>query len=141
MPNLNRITICGHLGRDPEVRYTQAGKAVCSFSVATNSGKGDYEKTEWHNIIVWGDRGAKVADEFRKGDAILILDGEKTTRQYTTRDGENRTVTEITCPPWCIISKPIYAKRDTGSEATQGHSSNDRGATGPTQGDGEEIPF
>lgn len=96
MKGLNRVTIMGNVGRDPEIRYVDENVAVCSFSVATTESytakSGErVEQTEWHNITLW--RGlADIAEKYvKKGDPIYI---EGRLRTYSYQDKENPSVTK-----------------------------------------------
>ena len=111
MPNRNVHEVMGHLGKDPELRVTTTGKSVCRLSVATSNRTFD-KKTkkwvdkdpDWHNVIVWGELAEKVAQEFSKGDAIMVR-GKSRTREYKDKDGQKRRVTEIEARE---IMKPVY---------------------------------
>jgi single-strand DNA-binding protein len=97
--NLNKVFIFGNLTRDPELRQTPGGQSVCSFGVATNSFFSDksgqrQQKTEFHNVVVWG-RQAEVANQFlRKGSSVLI-EGRLQTRSWQDKQGVQRKTTEI----------------------------------------------
>ena len=99
MPSLNKVMLIATLGKDPEVRYTSSGTAVASFSAATNekfrNRNGDWEeKTEWHNIILWG-RLAEIAGEYlRKGKPVYV-EGRLQTRKWQENQGKERYVTEV----------------------------------------------
>ena len=101
MPNLNRATIMGHLGKDPEIRSFQNGGRVANFSVATtekwkdkNTGE-QRERTEWHNIVVSRDGVIDlIQDILHKGDAVYI-EGKIQTRKWQDKDGVDRYSTEI----------------------------------------------
>ena len=111
MPNRNVHEVMGHLGKDPELRVTTTGKSVCRLSVATSNRTFD-KKTkkwvsrdpDWHNVIVWGELAEKVAQEFSKGDAIMVR-GKSRTREYKDKDGQKRRVTEIEAKE---VLKPVY---------------------------------
>jgi single-strand DNA-binding protein len=97
---LNEVRLIGRLGRDPEVKYTQAGTEVGNFSVATSERwkskkTGEYEeRTDWHEIVAFG-QPAKYAGEYlRKGDLVLIS-GSIRKEQWETRDGEKRSTHKI----------------------------------------------
>ena len=93
--SVNRATIVGHLGSDPDVRYTQTGSAVANLSIATTyrSRDGD-EQTEWHRVACFGKAAEYASDKLRKGSKVYV-DGRLHTSQYTDRDGNERRVTEI----------------------------------------------
>lgn len=99
MSSYNNATVVGNLGRDPEVRYTQGGQAVCNFSVATSESWTDKttnekkEKTEWHRIVVWGKQGENCGQCLKKGSKALVS-GRLQTREYE-KDGQKHYSTEI----------------------------------------------
>ena len=94
--SVNKVIILGNLGRDPEVRYTQSGKAVANFSVATTSrrSKDGNESTEWHNIVVW-DQLADLCGRFLNKGSKIYVEGRLQTREYNDRDGNKRRSTEV----------------------------------------------
>ena len=98
MATLNKVMILGNLGRDPEVRYTQDGKAVANFSVATTDAWGQgadrQERTEWHQVVVWGKSAEACGQYLAKGRQVLV-EGRLQTRSYEDREGVKRSVTEI----------------------------------------------
>ena len=91
---MNRVTLIGRLGQDPELRTTQTGKTVCSFSLATSEKYDGKETTEWHKVIAWGRAGEIVHQYKRKGDELAI-EGKVTYRSYDGKDGKKMYVTEI----------------------------------------------
>ena len=96
--SVNRVTLLGRLGKDPEVRYTTSGMAVANFSLATDETFKDREgnkqkKTEWHRLVAW-DKTAQVVEQYlHKGDLIHI-EGKLQTRELE-KDGQKRSTTEI----------------------------------------------
>ena len=99
MASLNKVMLIGHLGRDPEVRYTQSNQPVCNFSVATTENWKDQsgekqERTTWHRITVWGRQAESCAEYLRKGRPVYI-EGRIQQREYEDRDGNKKQVTEI----------------------------------------------
>lgn len=99
MASLNKVMLIGNLGKDPEVRYTTSGSAVASFSLATTekfkNKSGDWEeKTEWHNITLWG-RQAEVAGEYLAKGKTVYIEGRLQTRKWQDKDGRDRYTTEI----------------------------------------------
>jgi len=111
MPNRNVHEVMGHLGKDPELRITPTGKSVCRLSVATSNRVFDKETkkwidkgADWHNVIVWGELAEKVAQEFSKGDAIMVR-GKSRTREYKDKKGQKKRITEIEAKE---IMKPVY---------------------------------
>ncbi|MEK7142823.1 MAG: single-stranded DNA-binding protein [Patescibacteria group bacterium] len=99
MFSLNRAQIVGHLTRDPEMRYTPNGQAVCSFGVATNRRWRDkdgnlQEQTEFHNVVAWRKLAEIVAQILKKG-ARVYVEGRLQTRSWEGQDGNKRNRTEI----------------------------------------------
>ena len=101
--SLNKVTLIGNLGADPEVRSTTGGNRVASFSLATsrswNNPSGDrQEKTEWHRCVVWNTKGSQLADivekYVKKGDKLYV-EGRIEYRQWQDKDGQTRYTTEI----------------------------------------------
>lgn len=97
---LNKATIIGRVGRDPEVRYMPNGDAVAVFSVATserrkNKETGEVtEDTTWHRVSCWGRLG-EIAGEYLKKGALAYIEGKMVHRKYTGQDGIERTSVEI----------------------------------------------
>ena len=89
------ISFVGRLGRDAEMRYTPSGQAVCNFSAATNTRKGNEEVTDWFNCSMWGTRGEKLVLYLTKGKQVFI-NGTFTLRKYTGTDGTERTSPDVT---------------------------------------------
>ncbi len=96
--DLNRATLLGRLGQDPDLRYTQGGTAVCTISLATNSSiklNGEWEDiTEWHKVVFWG-KMAEVVEEYLSKGSRIYVEGRLQTRSWEDNDGVKRYVTEI----------------------------------------------
>jgi single-strand DNA-binding protein len=88
----SKTTLIGNLGRDPELRYTPNGNAVCNFSVATNDRFND--KTEWHRIVVWGKIAEACNQHLSKGRRVCV-EGKLQYRKWEDREGVTRQATEI----------------------------------------------
>ena len=100
MASVNKVIIVGNLGRDPEVRYTPNGSAVCNVSVATtrtwkNKDSGDKsEETEWHRVVFY-DKLAEIAGEYLKKGSQVYVEGALRTRKWQDKEGKERYTTEI----------------------------------------------
>jgi len=99
MASLNKVMLIGNLGKDPEVRYTTSGTAVASFPLATSekfkNKNGEWEeRTEWHNVTLWG-RLAEIAGEYLAKGKTVYVEGRLQTRKWQDRDGRDRYTTEI----------------------------------------------
>ena len=96
---INRVTLVGNLGKDPEVRHLESGTAVGRFSVATNENyrdkSGEWQKiTEWHDIVVWRDLAERAERNLKKG-MLVFIEGKLTHRRYQDKEGIDRKTTEI----------------------------------------------
>ena len=113
---MNRITLLGRVGKDPEVKEVGQNK-VCKFSLATSeSYKKDGEKvteTEWHNLVFWGKRCDVLKEWVHKGDQLLVQ-GKVKTRSYEDKEGVNHYITEVICDDFEFISS---TKKDEKPEA------------------------
>ena len=100
MASVNKVIIIGNLGRDPEVRYTPNGSAVCNIGVATTrtwkaKDSGDkVEETEWHRVVFY-DRLAEIAGEYLKKGRSVYVEGRLKTRKWQDKDGAEKYTTEI----------------------------------------------
>ena len=109
MPRLNRIQIIGYLGKDPDTRYLPTGKPVTNFTVAVNE---DYqrdgetvEQTEWFNVEAWNGIGLNAAQYLRRGSQVYV-EGRLRTRDYTDREGVERTWVYILARDIQYLGKP-----------------------------------
>ncbi|MDR0331022.1 MAG: single-stranded DNA-binding protein [Chitinispirillales bacterium] len=99
MASLNKVILIGNLGKDPELRYTPQGRPVANFSLATSerwtSKAGEkQERTEWHNIVLWG-RQAEIANQYLKKGSSCYIEGRIVTRSWEDKDKNKRYRTEI----------------------------------------------
>lgn len=107
---MNQFNIIGNLGRDPELRYSAAGNAVCKFSVATKAGWGEKESTTWVNCVAFGKRGETIGKHFAKGQKIGLT-GEIATSEYE-KDG-------VTHRAWeCVVRDFFFIESKGASRAT-----------------------
>ena len=123
MASLNKVQIIGNLGRDPEVRYTPNGNAVCNVSVAStrqwkNKESGEkQEETEWHRVVFY-DRLAEIAGEYLKKGRSVYVEGRLKTRKWTDKEGKEQYTTEIVATEMQMLG---------GREGMGGGAADDRG--------------
>jgi single-strand DNA-binding protein len=101
MGSVNKVILVGNLGRDAELRYTPGGAAVSKFSVATTEVWNDksgqrQERTEWHNIDLWGKQAESLSEYLVKGKQVYV-EGRLQTDEYTDKDGNKRKTTRVRC--------------------------------------------
>jgi len=99
--SVNKVILVGNVGRDPETRRMPSGDPVVNFSVATSDSWRDKttgerkDQTEWHNVVIFNENLAKVAEQYiRKGSKVYI-EGQLKTRKYTDKDGQERSRIEV----------------------------------------------
>lgn len=110
MASVNKVILVGNLGRDPEIRYTQGGTPVANFTMATTERWSDpsgekKERTEWHRIVVWGKQ-AEIASEYLRKGRQVYVEGSLQTREWTDRDGNKRTTTEVRAQRLQLLGRP-----------------------------------
>ncbi|HJR42092.1 MAG TPA: single-stranded DNA-binding protein [Gemmatimonadaceae bacterium] len=125
--SLNKVTLIGNLGADPEVRSTSGGNRVATFSLATsrswNAASGEkQEKTEWHRCVVWNTKTSQLADiverYLKKGDKVYV-EGRIEYRQWQDKDGQTRYSTEINVRELIMLSgRPGSADSGDGEVST-----------------------
>ena len=139
---MNKIIVIGHLGRDPEMRYTPNGQSVTSFSVAssrryTTSAGEQREETEWFNVSAWGKLGETCNQYLTKGRQVYV-EGRLHSRSYEGRDGQTRFVNEINLTDVQFLGRGS----DTGGDANA-YAPGPAGMAdeGPPMDDIDDLPF
>jgi single-strand DNA-binding protein len=100
MKSVNKVILVGHVGKDPEVKYTPSGAAVANFSIATNDRTKDksgqwQERTEWHRVVAW-QRLAEIVGEYVKKGNMIYIEGTLRTRSWDDKEsGQKKYMTEI----------------------------------------------
>ena len=102
---LNKVLLIGRLGQDPEIRHTQDGRAVATFSIATNEGWRDkegnqQERTDWHNCVAFGATAEKYIGPYVKKGTLVSIEGTLQTRSWEDKDGNKRYTTEVVANPF-----------------------------------------
>jgi single-strand DNA-binding protein len=128
---LNRVMLMGNLGGDPELRVTQAGLPVLTIRLATTASYLDKDKirrerTDWHNVIVWGKRADALAKILHKGSRIFV-EGSLRTSSYDDRDGRKRHKTEV------IASEVVLAGEGRGARVDEALLADDAPAWGAAE--------
>lgn len=104
--SINKVILVGNLGKDPEARTFQNGGKVVKFPLATSESWKDKttgerkDKTEWHNVVIYNERLADVAERFLKKGAKIYLEGQIESRKYTDSSGQERYITEVVVRPF-----------------------------------------
>ena len=143
---LNRVTLIGNLGQEPELRVTQGGQAILNLRIATtesfvNRDRERQERTEWHTVVMWGKRGEALSKFLSKGSRICV-EGRLQTRSWEAQDGGRRYTTEVVATNILLL----------GTRAGGGGGARDEGAPPPSDRyqpagtrddafDDDDIPF
>ncbi len=99
MAGVNKVILIGNLGKDPEVRHLESGRAVANFPIATSESYKNREgdkvtHTEWHNIVLWTPL-AEIAEKYLNKGKQVYIEGRLTTRSYEDKDGNKKYITEV----------------------------------------------
>jgi single-strand DNA-binding protein len=163
MAGVNKVIILGHLGQDPDMRYTPSGDAIANFSIATSESFKDkdgnkQERTEWHRVVLFR-RIAEIAGEYLRKGSMAYIEGRLQTRKWTDKDGVEKYTTEIVGDKLQLVGskreeggqeqapRPAARQNNGGQpNAQHGSSSQSRGGSGPAptnddDGFGDDIPF
>ena len=135
---LNKAILIGNLGTDPEVRFTQGNQAVANFRLATNESWTDkggtkQDRTEWHNIVVWG-RTAETAGKYLSKGSQVYIEGRIQTRQWE-KDGRKMYTTEI------VANRILFLGGQGEQRQASGPVRDTGGETGGHQGPDDDMPF
>lgn len=136
--SFNKIIIVGNLGRDPELRYTPQGLAVCNFSMATSEKKRDkagemQDVTTWFKVTLWRQQAETAAKYLTKGTQVYI-EGRLKVEEWTDRDGNNRHTLEVTASDMQFLSSSGSRSEDDGRD-----SSNEAEFAGPADAPASEF--
>ena len=140
--SVNKAILIGRLGKDPELKYTPSGKAVCNFTLATNErwtgadGQKN-ETTTWHNVVAWGKQAELLKEYLSKGREVYI-EGRIDNRTYDKKDGTKGYISEVIVQNFQFIG-------GRGDAAPSGPSSSGSQPSPPTPEDGnggdDDLPF
>jgi single-strand DNA-binding protein len=134
---LNKVMIIGHLGRDPEMRYTPSGRPVTTFTVATsrswNTVDGErHTETEWFNVVAWGNLAEICKQYLTKGQQVYI-EGRLQTRRWDDKEGNKHSSVEVVANEMMMLGD----RRDSNSS----HQASEPEASGAPSSDEDEFPF
>lgn len=143
---LNRVSLIGNLGADPEVRNTQTGQKIVTMSIATSERWKDrsgqmQERTEWHRVVIFNEPLGNVAETYLKKGAKLLVEGKLSTRKWQDQQGNDRYSTEIVLSPYYGMLTFLDGRRNGGggSEERGGNAAQN---TGERDGNfNDEVPF
>ena len=141
MASVNKAILIGNLGKDPELRYTPAGVAVCTFSLATTEKWRDKnsneqkESTTWHNIVLWR-RQAEIAKEYLSKGSPVYIEGRIQTRSYDDKEGNKKWITEIVGDRLQLLGR-----RGEGGDHSSQAPAPDMSEAPPLTEEDDDLPF
>lgn len=145
--SVNKAILVGNLGKDPELRYTPSGTAVCTFSLATterfkNKQGEQQDKTEWHNIVAWSGLAEICGKYLTKGKQIYV-EGRIQNRSYDDRDGNKRYISEIVVSEMQMLGRAGEQGGSSGGGGSAGGGGSSRPVTQVNEPAGrpEDPPF
>ena len=120
--SLNKVMLIGRLGQDPEVRSTQDGRSLCTFSIATSESWKDKsngekkEKTEWHRVVVFNEGLVNIIQQYVKKGSNVFIEGQLQTRKWEDKDGIEKYTTEVVLQGFNSTFKMLDSKNSGSSE-------------------------
>ena len=127
--SVNKVVLVGHLGGDPETRFTPSGAAVANFNIATNESWKDangelQDKTEWHRCVMFG-KTAELAGELLKKGQLVYIEGKLQTRNWEDKDGIKRYTTEVVCDMFTMLGRKMDAENSQQAAPTSNSDEED----------------
>jgi len=145
--SVNKVILVGRLGRDPEMKYTSGGTAMCRFSIATDDawtdrGSGEkQERTEWHSIVVW-DKLAEICNQYLTKGRLVYIEGSLQTREWDDKEGVKRKTTEVRARDMVMLGGGPGGGGEGGMPSRpEVSSSGGAGAGGGSSITDDDIPF
>ena len=120
--SLNKVMLIGRLGQDPEVRSTQDGRSLCTFSLATSENWNDKntgekrEKTEWHRVVVFNEGLVNIIQQYVKKGSNVFIEGQLQTRKWEDKDGIEKYTTEVVLQGFNSTFKMLDSKNSSSSD-------------------------
>lgn len=132
---INKVILMGRLTRDPEMRHTNSGTPVTTFSIAINSGYGENQRTDFVNCLAWNKTAEFVTKYFTKGKMIIVI-GRITTRSWETQDGKRAYATEV------VANEVSFGETKSSQQtATQQPMQDDDDDFIPLDEEDDDLPF
>ena len=137
--SINKVILIGHVGNDPEVKYTPSGSSIACLSLATNevwinADKEKKERVEWHSLIAWN-KLADFATEYLQKGQLIYLEGRLQTRNYKDKDNIQRRITEVISTSITPLEWKTSIKKNSMDTADNGKEQNE------AEGDKDGFPF
>lgn len=143
---MNLIHIAGHLGNDPETRFTSGGQKVISFRLAARARKGGQDQTIWYRITIWGDRFDRLLPHLKKGSSVIVIGEMQKPEIYNSRDGQPQVSIDVTAEvirfsPFGRTDRPGGEERQVASPELQPAAMAGVGMGGGDDMMDDDLPF
>ena len=142
--SVNKVVLVGHLGGDPETRFTASGAAVANFNLATNESWRDanseiQDKTEWHRCVMFG-KSAELGGDLLKKGQLVYVEGKLQTRNWEDKDGVKRYTTEVLCEMFTMLGRKM--DNEGGAQQAPSQASNDSSnSSSDSNDDDDDLPL
>ena len=142
--SVNKVVLVGHLGGDPETRFTASGAAVANFNLATNESWRDanseiQDKTEWHRCVMFG-KSAELGGDLLKKGQLVYVEGKLQTRNWEDKDGVKRYTTEVLCEMFTMLGRQMDNEGGAQQAAPQASHDSNNGSS-DSNDDDDDLPF
>jgi len=143
--SVNKVVLVGHLGGDPETRFTASGVAVANFNLATNESWRDsngeiQDKTEWHRCVMFG-KSAELGGDLLKKGQLVYVEGKLQTRNWDDKDGVKRYTTEVLCEMFTMLGRKMDNDGGAQVSPTMNNANNSDNANDANDDDEDDLPF
>lgn len=148
MAGVNKVILLGNLGKDPEVRHLENGRAVANFSIATsetykNKQGEKVTNTEWHNVVLWTPL-AEIAEKYLKKGNQVYIEGKLTSRSYEDKEGVTKYITEVVGRDMTLLGGPARPEGGapaSSAEASASSTSSNTAAPVEESNEIDDLPF
>lgn len=143
---INKVTLIGYLGNDPDFRTLENGTPVCRLSVATSDSYKDKDgnwqnQTEWHNVIAWRELAERSSQNLKKGNLVFV-EGKISHRKYTDQNGVEKSMTDIVANVVRLLEKKERGGNDfVPVEPYPAPATQSKSVSHPDPSDGDDLPF
>jgi single-strand DNA-binding protein len=145
MAGVNKVILVGNLGKDPEIRHLENGRAVTNFTLATsetykNRNGEKVTNTEWHNVVLWSPL-AEVANNYLKKGSQVYIEGKITTRSYEDKDGVRKYITEIVGREMTMLGSRTIEQRPSAVMQESAQQNNPEAGENFQNSEEDDLPF
>ncbi|MDP4679163.1 MAG: single-stranded DNA-binding protein [Cyclobacteriaceae bacterium] len=145
MAGVNKVILVGNLGKDPEVRHLENGRAVANFSLATTESYKNKQgekvtQTEWHNIVLWTPL-AELAEKYLKKGNQVYIEGKITTRSYEDKEGVQKYISEVVGRDMTFLGTKPTGGDNISSESSANSTSGNSSESATSETEIDDLPF